>query len=32
MNAIRKGQIKNIMKSDVLAQRNFIHSLLGKTL
>jgi hypothetical protein len=31
MNAIRKGQIENIMKSDVLVQRNFIHSLFGIT-
>lgn len=29
MNAIRKGQVKNIMKSDVLGQRDFIHSLFG---
>ena len=29
MHAIRKGQIENIMKSDVLGQRDFIHSLFG---
>jgi hypothetical protein len=27
MNAIRKGQIENIAKGDVLGQRDFIHSL-----
>jgi hypothetical protein len=27
MNAIRKGQVKNIMKSDALGQRDFVHSL-----
>lgn len=27
MNAIRKGQIKNIAKADVLGERDFIHSL-----
>ena len=29
MNAIRKGQIQNIAKGDVLGQRDFIHSLFG---
>ena len=29
MNAIRKGQIQNIAKGDVLRQRSFIHSLFG---
>ena len=29
MNAIRKGQIENIAKGDVLGQRDFIHSLFG---
>ena len=29
MNAIRKGQIQNINKGDVLGQRDFIHSLFG---
>lgn len=29
MNAIRKGQIENIMKGDVLVQRDFIHSVFG---
>lgn len=29
MNAIRKGQIENIIKNDVLKQRDFIHSLFG---
>lgn len=29
MNAIRKGQVTNISKSDVLGQRDFIHSLFG---
>ena len=27
MNAIRKGQVQNIAKGDVLKQRDFIHSL-----
>ena len=31
MNAIRKDQIENIAKADVLGQRNFIHSLFGIT-
>jgi len=29
MNAIRKGQIKNIAQGDVLEQRDFVHSLFG---
>lgn len=29
MNAIRKGQIKNIAKDDILGQRDFIHTLFG---
>ena len=29
MNAIRKGQVTNINKGDVLGQRYFIHSLFG---
>ena len=29
MNAIRKGQIENIAKGDVLGQRDFIYSLFG---
>ena len=29
MNAIRKGQIENIVKGDVLGQRDFIHNLFG---
>ena len=29
MNAIRKGQVKNVEKHDVLGQRDFIHSLFG---
>ena len=29
MNAIRKGQIENIAKDDVLGQKNFVHSLFG---
>ena len=29
MNAIRKGQIENVAKDDILGQRSFIHSLLG---
>ena len=28
-NAIRKGQVQNIAKGDVLSQRDFIHSLFG---
>ena len=31
MNAIRKGQIINIAKGDILGQRDFIHSLFGIT-
>ncbi len=31
MNAIRKGQIENIAKADVLGQKDFIHSLFGIT-
>ena len=31
MNAIRKGQIKNVAKGDILGQRDFIHSLFGIT-
>jgi transposase-like protein len=31
MNAIRKGQVQNIAKGDILGQRNFIHSLFGIT-
>jgi transposase-like protein len=27
MNAIRKGQVQNIAKDDILGQRDFIHSL-----
>lgn len=27
MNAIRKGQVNNINKDDILGQRDFIHSL-----
>ena len=29
MNAIRKGQIENIAKDDILGQRDFIHTLFG---
>ena len=29
MNAIRKGQVKNINKGDVLRQRDLVHSLFG---
>ena len=29
MNAIRKGQVQNVGKHDVLGQRDFIHSLFG---
>ena len=29
MNAIRKGQIDNVSKGDILGQRDFIHSLFG---
>lgn len=29
MNAIRKGQVENINKGDILGQRNFVHSLFG---
>jgi transposase, IS6 family len=29
MNTIRKGQIENIVKGDVLEQRNFVNSLFG---
>ncbi len=29
MNTIRKGQIENIAKGDVLGQRNFVHTLFG---
>ena len=29
MNAIRKGQVQNIAKGDILGQRNFVHSLFG---
>jgi transposase-like protein len=29
MNAIRKGQVENIAKADVLGQKDFIHSLFG---
>ncbi len=29
MNAIRKGQIENIAKDDILGQKNFVHSLFG---
>lgn len=29
MNAIRKGQVQNVEKHDVLGQRDFIHSLFG---
>ncbi|MGV2830475.1 DDE-type integrase/transposase/recombinase [Myxosarcina sp. GI1(2024)] len=29
MNVIRKGQIKNIAKGDILGQRNFVYSLFG---
>ena len=29
MNAIRKGQVKNIGSCDILGQRDFIHSLFG---
>jgi IS6 family transposase len=31
MNVIRKGQIENISKGDILGQRDFIHSLFGIT-
>ena len=31
MNAIRKGQIENIAKGDILSQRDFINSLFGIT-
>ncbi len=31
MNVIRKGQVKNIAKGEVLQQRDFIHSLFGIT-
>lgn len=31
MNAIRKGQVQNIAKGDILGQRDFIHSLFGIT-
>ena len=31
MNAIRKGQIENIAKGDILGQKDFIHSLFGIT-
>ena len=31
MNTIRKGQIQNIAKGDILGQRDFIHSLFGIT-
>jgi transposase-like protein len=31
MNVIRKGQIENISKDDILKQRDFIHSLFGIT-
>lgn len=31
MNAIRKGQVKNITKGDILRQRDFINSLFGIT-
>jgi transposase, IS6 family len=29
MNVIRKGQVQNIAKGDILEQKNFIHSLFG---
>ena len=29
MNAIRKGQIKNIVQGDILVQRDFVHFLFG---
>ena len=29
MNAIRKGQIENVAKGDILGQRDFIHTLFG---
>ncbi len=29
INAIRKGQIKNLAKGDILGQRDFVHSLFG---
>jgi hypothetical protein len=31
MNVIRKGQVQNIAKGDILEQRNFIYSLFGIT-
>jgi hypothetical protein len=31
MNILRKGQVENIAKGDVLGQRDFIHSLFGIT-
>ena len=31
MNVIRKGQIENVSKGDILGQRDFIHSLFGIT-
>ncbi len=31
MNTIRKGQIQNIAKGDILGQRDFIHFLFGIT-
>ena len=31
MNAIRKGQVENINKGDILGQRDFVHSLFGIT-
>ena len=32
MNVIRKGQIENITKGDILVQRDFVHSLFGITI